>query len=54
MTAELAVSALRNAIALREPQTASRGVVGNRLCDSWWRQVMAIMPSGALSLSRAV
>jgi hypothetical protein len=28
---------------------------GESLCDSWWRQVMAMMPlSGAVSLSRAV
>ena len=33
--------------------TASRGVVGNQRRDSWWRQVMAMVPmSGAGSLSR--
>lgn len=34
-------------------KTASRGVVGNQRRDSWWRQVMAMVPmSGAGSLSR--
>jgi len=28
---------------------------GNRCCDSWWRQVMASVPSsGAMSVSRVV